>query len=316
MKWVVTFSNQQQNLCIFKYDTKAIMTSSNLLSTLFHQNRSRVLLTYALLVIEEILELLYPFVIGVAINELMGASHRGLIFFACQVVLHLLVGVSRRMIDTRTYTRMYAQLASDTALKQHRDGVDLSQIAARSGMLQGFVDFFERDVSAMIRSVFAVLGAAIMLCFYDVWLVTFCVLLVVPIIILNSFYAVKSERLSKGFNDELEQQLTALSSRDGKHIASHYSLLTTWRIKLSDAEAQNFGVTQLFVLALFVLALLRLGVLNLEPGSIFSVFSYVLGFTAGLDNIPVLVQQLSRLRDTGKRLQLDTKASKSHSVQK
>ncbi len=278
------------------------MNSSNLLASLFQRNRARILVTYALLVIEEILELLYPFILGIAINGLLEQNYQGLIIFACQVVLHLLVGVSRRMFDTRTYTRMYAQLASDTALQQHSNGIDLSHIAARSGMLQGFVDFFERDVSGMIQSVFAVLGAIIMLAFYDLWLVLFCVVLVIPIIVLNSFYAVKSERLSKGLNDELEHQLSALKSQDNKTISKHYSLLATWRIKLSDAEAQNFGMMQVFVLTLFVTTLLRLGVLNLEPGSIFSVFSYILGFTAGLDKIPMLVQQLCRLKDVGKRL--------------
>jgi ABC-type multidrug transport system fused ATPase/permease subunit len=278
------------------------MTSSGLLTTLFQRNRARILVTYTLLVIEEILELLYPFVIGLAINGLLESNYQGLIIFACQVVVHLLVGVSRRMFDTRTYTRMYAQLASDTALQQHGNGIELSHIAARSGMLQGFVDFFERDVSGMIQSVFAVLGAVIMLAFYDFWLVLFCVVLVIPILVLNSFYAVKSERLSKGLNDELEGQLSALESQNEKAIIKHYSLLATWRIKLSDAEAQNFGMMQIFVLALFVTALLRLSVLNLEPGSIFSVFSYILGFTAGLDKIPVLVQQLSRLKDVSKRL--------------
>jgi ABC transporter transmembrane region len=298
---------------LFKSNLKKIpitlyMNSTNLLKTLFQRYRARILLTYTLLIVEEILELLYPFVIGVAINGLPLSNHRGVIFFACQVVVHLVVGVSRRMIDTRTYTRMYATLASNTALEQNQNGVELSQIAARSGMLQGFVDFFERDVSAMIRSIFAVLGAIVMLSFYDLWLVLFCVVLVVPILIVNSFYGVKSELLSKGLNDELEQQLTALSSQDNKLVHQHYSLLATWRIKLSDAEARNFGITQLFVLGLFVASLLRLSALNLEPGSIFSVFSYVLGFTAGLDNIPVLVQQLSRLRDIGKRLQFSTKA--------
>jgi ABC-type multidrug transport system fused ATPase/permease subunit len=278
------------------------MSSSGLLTTLFRPNRARILVTYTLLVIEEILQLLYPFIIGLAINGLLERNYQGLIIFACQVVLHLLVGVSRRMFDTRTYTRMYAQLASDTALQQHGNGIELSHIAARSGMLQGFVDFFEHDVSGMIQSVFAVLGAVIMLAFYDLWLVFFCIVLVIPILVLNSFYAVKSERLSKGLNDELEHQLSALKSQDEKVISNHYSLLATWRIKLSDAEAQNFGLMQVFVLALFVTALLRLGMLNLEPGSIFSVFSYILGFTTGLDKIPVLVQQISRLRDVSKRL--------------
>jgi ABC-type multidrug transport system fused ATPase/permease subunit len=284
------------------------MNSTSLLTKLFRRYCARVLFTYILLIVEEILELLYPFVIGVAINGLPLSNYQGVIFFACQVLVHLVVGISRRMIDTRTYTRMYAQLAGDTVLEQHQNGTDLSQIAARSGMLQSFVDFFERDVSAMIKSIFAVLGAIVMLSFYDLWLVLFCVLLVVPIFIVNSFYAVKSEQLSKGLNDELEQQLTALSSRDDKRVSQHYSRLATWRVKLSDAEAGNFGITQLFILGLFVAALLRLSVLNLEPGSIFSVFSYILGFTAGLDTIPILVQQLSRLRDIGKRLQFSTKA--------
>jgi ABC-type multidrug transport system fused ATPase/permease subunit len=283
------------------------MNSTSLLTKLFHHYRARVLLTYALLIVEEILELLYPFVIGLAINGLLESNYQGVIFFACQVLVHLIVGISRRMIDTRTYTRMYATLARDTVLEQHQNGTDLSQIAARSGMVQSFVDFFERDVSGMIKSIFAVLGAIVMLSFYDLWLVLFCMLLVVPILIVNSFYAIKSEQLSKGLNDELEQQLATLSSQDNKRVSQHYSQLATWRVRLSDAEARNFGITQLFALGLFVASLLRLSVLELEPGGIFSVFSYVLGFTTGLDNIPVLIQQLSRLRDIGKRLHFNNK---------
>jgi hypothetical protein len=79
-------------------------------------------------------------------------------------------------------------------------------------------------------------------------------------------------------------------------------------IKLSDAEAQNFALSQLFVLSLLVMALLRLGALELEPGSIFSVFSYVLGLATGLDSVPVLVQQCSRLRDISKRLDTTSQA--------
>src|SRR5262245_42779996 len=81
------------------------------------------------------------------------------------------------------------------------------------------------------------------------------------------------------------------------------NLLAGWRIKLSDSEAWNFGLMELFVLGLLATALWHYcsaGVV--EPGSVFAVFRYVLMFVMGLDSVRMLVQQVSRLRDIGGRM--------------
>ncbi len=43
-------------------------------------------------------------------------------------------------------------------------------------------------------------------------------------------------------------------------------------------------------------------VADATPGDIFAVFGYVLMFVMGLDVVPMLVQQVNRLRDIGGRM--------------
>jgi hypothetical protein len=60
---------------------------------------------------------------------------------------------------------------------------------------------------------------------------------------------------------------------------------------------------ELFVMGVLLGTLLRVGSSATAPGDIFAVFRYVMMFLMGLDRIPRLVEQLSRLRDIGRRLQ-------------
>ncbi|MBY0396586.1 MAG: hypothetical protein K2X91_08985, partial [Thermoleophilia bacterium] len=72
---------------------------------------------------------------------------------------------------------------------------------------------------------------------------------------------------------------------------------------LSDLEAWNFFRMEFFVLALIVSALAgycaRPGV---AAGDIYAVFSYINLFIGGLDNVPLVVQQIARLKDIGDRI--------------
>ena len=74
-------------------------------------------------------------------------------------------------------------------------------------------------------------------------------------------------------------------------------------VKLSDAEAINFSLMELFVLGLIVASLVHFCSRDaVQAGDIFAVFRYVLMFIMGLDSVPRLVQQMSRLRDIGMRM--------------
>lgn len=286
------------------YEARTMSPFIQLLGTLYGQHRGRISLTYGLVLLEQALDLLYPFTTGLAINDLLRGSFAGLWIFIAQYVAHMIVSTARQMYDTRTYTGIYAQLAADTVLEQQRRHAELSHVVARSGMLYEYVEFFQTDIPYMMQSVFAVVGALVMLCFYDPPLAGIALLVFAPLLLINRAYVRLADRLNRGYNNQLEHEVRAIETAKPVRIRKHYRRLAFWQIRLSDAEARNYGAVHVFMLALYALAIYRsVGVAKLEAGDIFAVLSYTWNFVEGLDLVPALVQKVSRLRDISARLQ-------------
>lgn len=273
------------------------------LRSLFLSHKRSMLITYALFNIENILRLAQPFVLGLAIDGLLKSSYVGLLWFAAQHLAHMLIGSFRRMYDTRVFSEVYTDLATQLVGRQREQRVGVSRVAARSSLSRSFVEFFERYVPLAIRSCYSILGAVVMLAFYDWFLILFCVGLVVPAVLLNVAYSRKTLQLTGGLNDGIEREVDVIDRNDVGEVRDHYDDLARWRIRLSDAEAINFSVMELFVLATLVGTLVHFCASGSpQPGEIFAVFRYVLMFIMGIDSVPRLVEQMSRLRDVGLRM--------------
>ncbi len=278
------------------------------LRTLFTANHGTMSLTYGLFIVENLLRLAQPFVIGWAINDLLNQSFVGLMVFVGQHLAHLLISTFRRMYDTRAFTEIYTDLATRLVMRQRSDDVDVSRVSARSQLSQGFVNFFEHHVPTMIRATFSISGALVMLVFYDWTLIFFCLMLLLPAFLLNAAYGRQSFAFNGGLNDRLEKEVDVIDRSNSEELRQHFDSLARWRIRLSDAEAINFGLMELFILAVLCASLVHyvggggLGEAAPQAGDIFAVFRYVLMFIMGLDAVPKIVAQISRLRDVGLRV--------------
>jgi hypothetical protein len=90
---------------------------------IFAAYRWRILVTYALFNLENLLRLAQPLVLGWAIHDLLRSSVLGLAIFFGQHVLYLAVSAGRRLYDTRCFTRIHADLATALVLDQRgREG--------------------------------------------------------------------------------------------------------------------------------------------------------------------------------------------------
>lgn len=74
-----------------------------------------------------------------------------------------LIGAARRSVDTRTFARIYAEMAVPVILAQRRENNRASMVAARVTLSREFVDFFEKHLPVLITSVASIAGAAGML---------------------------------------------------------------------------------------------------------------------------------------------------------
>jgi len=272
------------------------------LKGLFRKHRGKMLLTYALFNLENLLRLAQPAALGWAINDLLQSRWLGVWVLVAQHLSHMLIGSIRKMYDTRAFTAIYAELATDVITSQKADNEAVSRIAARSAMSREYVDFFERYVPMMIRSGYSIVGSLLMLGWYDPWLIAYCGGLILPALILNAVYSRKTFQLSSGLHDQLEHEVDIIKDGSDADVREHFDKAASWRIRLSDAEAINFSVMELFILGVMIACLIRFcSQGSPEAGDIFAVFRYVLMFMMGMDTVPKLVEQLSRLKDIGKR---------------
>ena len=189
---------------------------------MFRQYRGRILLTYFLFNVENLLRLAQPLLLGWAINGLLGSSYRGLIIYACGHTAHMMMRTVRQMYDTRTFTRIYADRAGQLVVDQRERGVDVSRVAARTTLSREFVDFFERHVPLMMRAMYSIVGALIMLVFFDWVVALLCLVLALPACILNFVYGRKTLTLSRFLHDDLEREVAVVEKAQSEEVSEHF----------------------------------------------------------------------------------------------
>ena len=277
------------------------------LKTLFTQNRLGILATYTLFAIENLLRLAQPFALGWAINDLLNEQMLGVGMLIVQHVLHLLVGLVRQVYDTRMFSAIYSALATQMIVSQRASGVDVSRVTAHASLSREFVEFFEHSIPMLMKVGFSVAGSVIMLAWYDWMIVAYCLALLIPAALLSHHYSKWTRRLSRGLHDELEKEVDVIHAQNEIDIRNHFDEVARWRIKLSNAEAINFGLMECFILGAIVAVLFRACHLStVQAGDIFAVFRYLMLLLMGLDGLPRLIQQVSRLRDVSSRLHKPT----------
>jgi hypothetical protein len=247
----------------------------------------------------------HPFALGLAIDGLIGRSYRGLAVFAALQLGHLLIGMARRAYDTRMFSRIHAELATRLVIDQRRRNVEVTRIAARSALSREFAAFFEHYVPVAIQTVFLMIGGVTILAAYDKTTVVLCVALIVPAGFLNIAYARRTLALSGQLHDALEREVDVIHQGQPGEIQGHYAAVARCEVRISDSEALNFGAMELFVTAVIAASLARSCGTTATPGEIMAVLRYVWMFVGGLDGLPFLIQQTSRLRDVGRRCTLD-----------
>jgi ABC-type multidrug transport system fused ATPase/permease subunit len=273
--------------------------------------RRRIGFTYALNAVEDLLELSYPWATGLAIDGLLAANWIEGLPIIVAWTLRMAIGTFRKMYDTRVYNDVYNAIIIDTVLRQRRAGAGTPEVAARSTMARDFVLFFERDVPIIASAIIGIFGSAAILFYYD-WIIGAIVtLLFVPVTLINRVYSRRTLQLNRGLNNTLETEVDVIDRADPEELRRHFTSVRTCRVKLSDAEAWNWGTIEVLSILVFVAILFRTTYLPnasaeaaaSEAGDIFAILSYVWRLMENLDHVPQVVQQVSRLVDIRRRIE-------------
>lgn len=282
------------------------MSRFAILKQIMLQHRFRLVLTYILFSIEMMGNLLRPLFLGIAVDDLMKGSYRGLILLSAVHFAWLIIGMVRHRLDTRTYSAIYTTLVTKFLARRYNK-TDVSKLSAHSTLAREFVDFLEFDLVYVMEAIYSIFGSLALLFFYDTSVVLVCLAILLPVIGFSYLYGKRMRKLNQQKNDELEKQVDIISTGNTHLIKQHYDNLRKWQVRISDQEAWNFGIMEIMVMVVIGLSLLITNKTTggaIEAGSLIGIYSYIQRFVSGLDTIPYTVQRLSSLGDITRRIEL------------
>ncbi|MEP3051816.1 MAG: ABC transporter six-transmembrane domain-containing protein [Erythrobacter sp.] len=284
-------------------DPPAAGENTAILSHHFRTNRGKIAVTYAVLAAENGLDLLYPLLIGLAINGLLAGEVWSLAPLAGVWLVHILIAAARQLYDTRLFSTIYANISADLAQRDGAEEDGLSRVAAHVDMVEEVVEFYEFDVPNIATVLIALIGAMGLMFIYDTIAGVMVIALLVPALAINMWLAKRSLRLNRVLNGEYERQVDIVATGLASRIGLHFSRVRRMRVALSNAEAFAWSVLEILTLAVTMAVIAQLAsVPGANAGSIFAGTVYMLRIVAELDRVPELIQRGSLLVDIRRRL--------------
>jgi ABC-type bacteriocin/lantibiotic exporter with double-glycine peptidase domain len=279
------------------------MYRNKTINRIWKENKRPILYIYGLNIIEEIMYLLIPSSVGLLIDTFIQNKGYGVYAFIITYLGWQGIGVYRRIADTKTFTKIFNTECLRLVEKHQVREIDTTIINARVELMKQVVDFFERDFPFMVNSIISIIGAAILLYFYNPKLLWISFLVIIPSIIFNYFYSKQIEKVTADVNDQYENQVTIIESKNFPLQKKYFEKLRRFTIKKSSLEAYNFGLIEVFV---FLMILSSLYVIchteKMNYGSIVASYGIILRFAYGFDFIPHTTTKLASLKDVIKRI--------------
>ncbi|AZZ98155.1 ABC transporter six-transmembrane domain-containing protein [Pseudoalteromonas sp. R3] len=261
----------------------------------------KILLTWTMVILENILLILLPLFIGHAIDGVLAQSLTPLTWFALVLVALVVISVLRRFYDTRVFGDIRVWLAEMLAYKLRAAPVSVKD--ARLTMSRELVDFLENDLPGVFTAVIQLVATVMILASFHLYLAYSVVLAAALMCLIYALFHDRFSLLNSKLNDQLEQQVWVLSHRPLGAVSAHFERLKRCEIRLSDTEAWVYG---LIFLVLFAAVLGNLWMVQLisdiSVGQVFSIVTYSLEFVDTAIMLPITLQTLSRLSEISKRL--------------
>jgi hypothetical protein len=273
------------------------------LKTLVVRFKWQILLTNLLVFIESILGVLIPLFIGLAINDLLDQSFRGVIYLIVVGLSSVAVGSIRRVYDTRTYSQIYQIVAPEMVAKEQKKDSSVSKVIARTSLLAEIVEFLEWSVPAVVGAAVYLIAILVIIATLNLNVFYASLALLLLILIVYAMTGKINFKLNENYNDQLENEVNVLETKDHSVIKNYYRNLMQWNIRLADLGTFNYLIVMLGTTALLVytpIAVIKGGIAYY--GLVFSAVLYVFEFIAALIELPDHIQQVIRLNEISSRL--------------
>lgn len=276
------------------------------LTRLIQRFWKKAIFTWILVLGDGLLHLLFPLIIGRAIDGLLQDDHSGLIELGVLCGLVLFTGAGQRYYDTRVYAGIYRTVSAELVERENRKGSDVSKISARASLFEEFIQFLEDSLPRIIHQLINFTGTLILIAWIDPRIFALCAVGAIVTILVFALSEKKITQFHKGLNDEKEKQVTVISRNHPVRVDRHFRNMMHWNVRLSDLETWNYSLIWLALTAVLLASIAMIvGAGDGEYGQMIAAVMYVFGFIDSVLIFPLFYQQLLRLGDIGRRLSAD-----------
>lgn len=273
------------------------------LKSIFIKNKGKISITFLLVILELISNLLLPLFIGYAINDLLTKKYDGLIILGILMVFSIVIGSLRRFYDSRAYSKVYKSIATQLVEDEQKKCNDISKISARISLLNELVEFFENSFPEIMNSFLGLIGVFIIISTINLEISLLCLLIILVIFVVYGVTSKKNLQLNKDYNDELETLVARLETKDKENINGYFERLMRVNVKLSDLETINFSIVTMVSMGIFTFSILIITLeSNVAYGTVFSILMYAYEFIERIIVLPLYYQNYIRLKEISFRL--------------
>ena len=278
----------------------------NKLKVMFFENWKSIIFSYSLFIVNAILMVIYPKVLGNAIDHLIAKDYSYIWYLVSTFVAIMFFGYISRIYDVRVFSGIYRRFASLETHKQIESGVETTKINGRLTLMNYIVHFFERDMLVVLQTIIGLVGAIYFLAIVSLPIVGFLMITSVLILGVSFYYSPKIAEITSLNNDLSEEQTEIIGTRK---ISSVNNLLKRGQklsIKLSVVDSK-FSIWIQGIVYGSVTALLTYYVMynKVSVGSVFSTYRYMFDFCNALLGLPTILTSYINIKDVVKRLETE-----------
>jgi ABC-type bacteriocin/lantibiotic exporter with double-glycine peptidase domain len=267
-------------------------------------NKFNISLIYVLNILEELCFLFIPTAVGSMIDSFIYKKGYGVVAFALCYIGWQGLSLIRRIQDTKVFTEILNKLSLDMISFKNEEKYTTALINARIVMMKDVVNFFERDLPFLIRSLISIVGSAFLLYFYNDTLLVISLVVVIPSLLINYYNSSRIQKAASNLNDHFETQIDVIENGSSVEHKEYFNKLRSYNIKKSNLEAYNFTLIECFVFIMIISCIYVIcNTDKMDYGDIVASYGIILRFAYGFDFLPHITSTYASLKDIIQRME-------------
>lgn len=245
-----------------------------MIKEILKENYFSICLAYMLITIECIVFSIIPYTIGLAIDDMIKGNKTMIIVHSSMMIFTLLIGMIRRMYDTRVFSNIYVKKAKKTILALRKSNLDHKKIVARYGLVGIYSDLFEFTIPNITKVLINISVSLIMLFFINLSILYFVIPSAVFVLLIQLYFS----NFTKKKEYEMQETRENISSLlvEGKDCSDFLDKQKDILVKKSDIESFAWSISDFAAALMEIVCVIVVTQNNLTLGEITAALMYVM----------------------------------------